>query len=173
MKALLLIILCLSFAQKVQSQILFASSRKSISSNIPTIKKGLLALDGKTEQNFYSEKDSVDFKLDTPKIINLINRDSIYTKVEEEAYFKGGKEEMYNHIYKNLSKNHKRKGTKVVLKLTIENFGGISHPHVLSCGNDEKLANDILKIVQTMKIWTPAKIFGFDVNSYYQLVVVY
>lgn len=172
--ALLLIIpLTLFFIQTTQSQILYAGSVKSFKANINLIKQEVLSFENQTSKLNFSAKDSVDFKLDAPKIMSLIHRDSVYTHVEEEAYFMDGQKEMLEYISKNISKKYKKKGTKIVIKLTIENFGGISHPHVLSCGNDEKLANQVLNIVRTMKIWTPAKIFGFDVNSYYTINFVH
>jgi hypothetical protein len=168
--ALLLIIpLTLFFIQSTQSQILFAGTNNPLKTKLSLIKTEILNLENQSTDSFFSRKDSVDFKLDAPKIMSLIHRDSVYSNVEEEAYFMDGKKAMFEYITKNLSKSFKKKGTKIILKLTIENFGGMSHPHVLSCGNDEKLANEVLKIVRTMKIWTPAKIFGFDVNSFYTI----
>jgi hypothetical protein len=170
---LLIILLTLFFIQTTQSQILYAGTAKSLKANLMLIQREVMSFENQNSKPYFSGKDSVDFKLDAHKIMSLIHRDSVYTHVEEEAYFMDNKEEMLEYISKNISKSRKKKGTKVVIKLIVENFGGISHPHVLSCGNDEKLANEVLKIVQTMKIWTPAKILGFDVNSYYTINFIY
>jgi hypothetical protein len=173
MKTLIVMFIYLFFLQETNAQILLASSKKSLKMSVEVVKRGLLELNSVSKNNFFTPKDSVDFKLDIAQIAKLIHRDSIYTQVEEEAYFMEGRSKTNDYILKNIPKNHKRKGTVVVIKLIIENFGGISHPHVLISGNDEKLANDILKIVKNMKVWTPAKIFGLDVSSYHTLTLQY
>jgi hypothetical protein len=168
---LIVIILTLLITDETKCQTFFASSRKSFNQSRNILKEKILSAENQQEKSFFLEIDSVDFNLDLPKIANKIHRDSVYNVVEENAYFLGSETEMYDYIYKNIAKNHKKKGVTVVIKLIVENFGGISHPHVLSCGNDEKLANDILKLVKTMKVWTPGKILGFDVSSHYIITV--
>jgi hypothetical protein len=173
------ILLCLCFntlflsLHEINAQILWATSKKSLKMSVDLVKKELLSIENNAEKTYFSAKDSVDFKLDSPKISILIHRDSIYHQVEENAYFMSGKTEMDEYISKKLSKNHKKKGVTVVIKITIESYGEMRQPHVLSTGGDEILANDLLKIVKAMKIWTPAKIFGFDVSSYYILTLRY
>lgn len=98
--------------------------------------------------------------------------DGIAKVVDELAQFPGGMDALRAFIAENIDLNMIDGTSKVSLKFVVDTDGNISSVVVTrntgDCGSCEKAA---IKVVKSMPKWTPGKVNGEPVKSYYRLPI--
>lgn len=97
----------------------------------------------------------------------------VYTSVDKLPEFIG---QRYLHDYMRMNlrypdeaKTQKIEG-RVEVKFIIDEQGNLSNPTVIS-SPDELLSSEVLRVVSTMKEWSPAEVNGKKVRAYFTLPV--
>lgn len=98
--------------------------------------------------------------------------DKIHEIVDEDAMFPGGMPALREFIKENIDLNMIDGSAKVYLKFVVDTDGKISSVTVTKttddCKSCEKAA---VKVVKSMPQWTPGKVNGEPVKSYYRLPI--
>jgi periplasmic protein TonB len=110
-------------------------------------------------------------KKDGPiEVIKPISEPATY--VDEPAQFPGGMEALHQFIADNIDINSIDGTAKISLKFVVDTDGSISSVIVTKttddCKSCEKAA---IKVVKAMPKWTPGKLNGKEVKSYYRLPI--
>lgn len=96
----------------------------------------------------------------------------IHEYVDEDAIFPGGIPALRKYIAENIDINSIDGSAKVYLKFVVDTDGSISSVVVTKSSDDcptcEKAA---IKVVKSMPHWTPGKVNGQAVKSYYRLPI--
>ena len=100
-----------------------------------------------------------------------VDRDSTYYDVEIPASFQDGQEGLKKFISQNIIRPKNSKGETVLVRFMVERYGEISKIHVLASSSDPMLSAEAIKVVKKMGSWSPAKIQGVDVASYFVLPI--
>lgn len=107
-------------------------------------------------------------------VIKPTEPEEIFVAVEQLAEFPGGQAGMMRWIQENLRypETAKENGIsgRVVVKLVIEKDGTVSNPTIVK-GVDRDLDREALRLVRSMPAWTPGKMNGRLVRSYFMLPV--
>lgn len=112
-------------------------------------------------------------KIDCPKpFAAQTDPQFIYTTVDEDAEFPGGKKALLSFLVKNLEYPEVCIFGKIYLKFTVLKDGTIENITVLrgvpDCPECEKEA---IRVISIMPTWIPAKVSGKSVNSYFYLPI--
>ncbi len=99
---------------------------------------------------------------------------TVYVQVEDQADFPGGMQAMMQYIMNNIrypesAMKNDIQG-RVIVKFVVNEDGSVSDAEVLK-GVDEELDNEALRVVNSMPKWTPGKVGGKAVASYFTLPV--
>jgi periplasmic protein TonB len=105
----------------------------------------------------------------------VVKNSTIFRKVDEVAQFPGGEMNMARFLTKNLiypekSKTGNLQGS-IFLSFIVNKLGQIKKISFLKKTNNDELNNAVIKVIKMMPKWTPAKINGSYVDSYYNLPV--
>ncbi|WP_044172482.1 energy transducer TonB [Flectobacillus major] len=159
MKKWFLIFVCtfLFFSLKAQKSILITSTFKPADKS--QIEKTLGLGRSKTEL-FSKSREMV-----------VIDRDSIYTDVDEVASFQGGNENMKRFIAQNLVRPKGSKGETVLVKFLIERYGEINKVHIVESSGNPLVSAEAIRVIKKMGAWNPAKVNGVEVASFYVLPI--
>ncbi len=115
----------------------------------------------------------------TPTEVNTevslqVNNDSIYEKVEKEAEFPGGLEAMYKWIGYHLKYPEECRAKsiqgRVTIQFVVNKDGSISEIKTLRSPNP-LLSKEAIRVVKAMPKWSPAKVKGKVVRSYFRLPI--
>jgi len=104
------------------------------------------------------------------QIIEVVNTDSVYTKVDVEAQFPGGEKKWNKFIQEKIANNidllvnDTRSNGTCTIKFIIDQDGKISAARVMSMEGSE-LAKIFLNAVLKGPNWIPAKVSGVNVKS--------
>ncbi|MNK09760.1 Gram-negative bacterial tonB protein [compost metagenome] len=97
---------------------------------------------------------------------------TIHTVLDEEARFPGGMDALRKFIADNIDLTSIEGSSKISLKFVVDTDGNISTVIVTrntgDCNSCEKAA---IKVVKSMPKWTPGKVNGEAVRSYYRLPI--
>lgn len=101
--------------------------------------------------------------------------DSVYRDPDEMAQFTGGKPAMYKWIYENM---HYREEigedeilyTKIWVTFIVETDGSISNIEVKRPSGSKAYDQEMIRVIETMPAWIPARHAGKPVRSYYDFV---
>jgi len=101
--------------------------------------------------------------------------DIIHTAVDEDAKFPGGLDALRKYIAENIDLDMIDGSSKVYLKFVVDTEGTISSVVVTNSSKDcESCEKAALKVVKGIKQkWTPAKINGEAVKSYFRLPITF
>lgn len=107
-------------------------------------------------------------------VIKPTEPEVIFMAVEQPAEFPGGQAAMMRWIGENLRypETAKENGIsgRVIVKLVIEKDGTVSNPTIVK-GVDPDLDREALRLVRSMPAWTPGRMNGRLVRSYFMLPV--
>ncbi len=100
----------------------------------------------------------------------------IYSVVEEMPEFKGGTNEMYKYLSKNLEYPEVAleagiQGT-VYIKFVVKKNGAIGDIVILRKVN-KQLDEEAIRVIEAMPDWTPGKHRGRNVNTWYTIPIKY
>ena len=119
-------------------------------------------------ENTFEDKD----KFRAIRFKNMtVDRDSTYYDVEMPASFQDGQQGLKKFIDQKIIRPKNSKGETVLVRFMVERYGEISKIHVLASSSDPMLSAEAIKVVKKMGSWSPAKIQGVDVASYFVLPV--
>jgi protein TonB len=100
------------------------------------------------------------------------NTDIIHTIIDENAIFPGGLGALRKYIAENIDLSSVDGSSIINLRFVVDTDGNISTVEVIrnteNCKSCEKAA---IKVVKSMPKWTPGKINGKPVKSYYRLPI--
>lgn len=108
--------------------------------------------------------------------LNAQNKKEVCTEVDEHAEFKGGQQELFKYIatqvnYPATAKADKL-GGKVFVKFIVNKDGSIEDAAVVKGAEAcPECDAEALRVVSSMPKWTPAKLKGKEVNSYYTIPI--
>lgn len=104
-------------------------------------------------------------------VIEVINTDPVDV-VDEPAQFPGGIPALREFIRDNIDLNMIDGSAKVSLKFVVDTDGSISSVVVTKTSKDcESCEKAAIKVVKSMPHWTPGKVNGKEVKSYYRLPI--
>ncbi len=99
---------------------------------------------------------------------------TVFVAVQDNAEFPGGMDALLNYLRTNIrypESAHKNNiQGRVIVKFVIESDGTVADAEIVR-GVDTDLDNEALRVVNGMPKWTPAKVDGKDVASYFHLPV--
>lgn len=100
----------------------------------------------------------------------------IHTAVDQQAQFPGGQSALFKFIgsnvkYPPLAQENNIQG-RVLVKFVVEKDGSISNVSVIK-GVDNSLDKEAIRVVKAMPKWTPAKLNGNIVRSYYTIPITF
>lgn len=100
----------------------------------------------------------------------------IHTAVDESAEFPGGMKELMAFLMNNIrypeeAQKQKIQG-RVIVKFVVGENGKVSDPRIVK-GVDQSLDDESLRLIKAMPDWSPAKIKGKPVDSYYVLPITF
>lgn len=102
--------------------------------------------------------------------------EEIYTVVDTPAEYPGGIHEMMMYIQKNIhypdsARNNQITG-KCFVKFIVTKTGVVEKAEVIKGVTNCKACDDeVLRVVRSMPKWTPGKLKGEEVNTYYNLPI--
>jgi len=109
-----------------------------------------------------------------PEVSLPANNDSIYNIVEEKAQFPGGDMAMYKWIADHLKYPEECRAKsiqgRVTIQFVVNKDGSISEIKTLRSPNP-LLSKEAIRVVKTMPKWSPAKVKGKVVRSYFRLPI--
>lgn len=109
------------------------------------------------------------------ELSNVKITDSIYSIVEQEAIFPGGNAALLKHIQHNLVFPDGYGDIdivgKVYVRFVVRKTGFCTDFQLLRGIEDRKLESSVIDMLKKMPLWSPAKVKGKDVDSYYVLPV--
>lgn len=92
--------------------------------------------------------------------------------VDEPAMFPGGMEALRRYVAENIDINSIEGSAKVYLKFVVDTDGSISLVTVTKSSDDCKTCEKAaIKVVKSMPRWTPGKVNGQAVKSYYRMPI--
>ncbi len=112
-------------------------------------------------------------KIDCPKPFSAPSDPQfIYTIVDEDAEFPGGKKALLTFLTKNLEYPEMCILGKIYLKFTVLQDGTIENIIVLRGITDwPECEKEAIRVISIMPKWIPAKVNGKSVNSYFYLPI--
>jgi periplasmic protein TonB len=140
-------------------------------------------LEDKNIGNQNKEGEEDDFTVTTDKILpnnNVLppDDDNTYVQVSEMAMFPGGKDAMFKFIIDNIdyipSSFDDENYGQVTVRFVVSKTGEISSASIYKAPDGcSKCIEAALKIIKKMPKWIPAKLDGKEVNSYFQIPIVF
>jgi protein TonB len=105
-----------------------------------------------------------------------VSTTEVFSVVEEQAEFRGGKDELFKWIIANLkypedAKKDKIEG-KVVIRFVVEIDGSVTSPDVLR-GVSASIDDEAKRLVLATPKWKPAQQRGQCVRSFFTLPIVF
>ncbi|AEA43110.1 energy transducer TonB [Fluviicola taffensis] len=132
------------------------------------------AIDQKGDDDEFWDKPIIAIK-GTPKTggtIEIPVDDTPVDVVDEPAKFPGGMDALRQFIADNIDINSIDGSAKVSLKFVVDTDGSISSVVVTKTTDDCKTCEKAaIKVVKAMPKWTPGKVNGREVRSYYRLPI--
>ena len=118
---------------------------------------------------------SIPSKLESQKS-SVSPTEEVFSQVEEPASFPGGTEAMYDFITKNIQypASAKEKGImgKVYMRFTVNRDGKLVNIYAFKgLSNCAECDAEGIRVIMMMPAWTPGKIGGKAVNSFYNLPI--
>ena len=106
-------------------------------------------------------------------IENDYEEDEIAVAVSEKASFPGGLQMLYSWLganikYPAISRENGSQGT-TVLRFVVHKDGRIDGVSIIKSSGDSFLDNEAIRVVKCMPKWTPAKLNGRSVATWYML----
>ncbi len=96
----------------------------------------------------------------------------VHTFIDEEAQFPGGYSAMMKFMNENLE-NYPVEG-KLFLRIIVEKDGTISDVTVVKAIEEcPECSNNAIQVIKSMPQWTPAKVQGKNVRTYFNLPITY
>lgn len=97
------------------------------------------------------------------------NGEKLYYQAETDPKYDGGEKTMYKYIQDNIKLSQKLPATNlkqwvVVARFTVDKSGNVINPEIIR-KMDPAYDNEILRIVKSMKNWTPATVGGKPVDA--------
>ncbi len=104
-----------------------------------------------------------------------VEEEEIFVYVEQQASFPGGMQKMWEFVRNNLkypavSRNNGSQG-RVILRFKVLEDGRIGQVIILKSSGDSFLDNEAIRVVKCMPKWTPAKLNGRSVATWYILPI--
>lgn len=97
---------------------------------------------------------------------------TIHTVLDEDALFPGGMDALRKFIAENIDLRSIEGSSKISLKFVVDTDGSISTVTVTrNTGDCESCEKAAIKVVKSMPKWTPGKVNGEAVRSYYRLPI--
>ena len=102
--------------------------------------------------------------------------EEVYTAVDTPAEYPGGISEMMKYLQTNInypeSARKNNIGGKCFIKFIVTKTGNIEKAEVIKGVNDCKACDDeALRVVKAMPKWTPGKLKGKEVSTYFNLPI--
>lgn len=100
----------------------------------------------------------------------------VFIEVEHPADFPGGMDGMTEWLYAHLDypEEAEKAGIqgRVIIKFVIEADGTVTHPEILR-GLSPEVDKEAIRLVSSMPKWTPGKVNGKEVASYFTIPLVF
>jgi len=131
-------------------------------------------------QYFDGEKDSSVYEvMDNGKAKYIykspLQKEEIYTIVENPAEFRGGVAGLMKFIQENIKYPEIPRdltlGGKAFLKFVIDEDGYVNNCEILKSTGVKQLDEEALRVVKIMPQWTPASMMGVNVKCYFNLPI--
>lgn len=128
------------------------------------------------ENDIVQTKEQISINEEYRNKISKEDDEHIFTAVEEPAEFPGGQAAMMKWIASNIRysepDNENTTPRRVVVKIVVERDGTITNP-VIVRSLEKECDQEALRVVSEMPVWSPGKMNGIPVRSYYILPVTF